>query len=67
MHLICLVLYGKAKYKNKCVSGKGLKIVLFWKKYKFVHFIRPSPFKMHKIIYFPESLKKNQVFTCKFR
>ena len=28
------------------------------KKYNFMHLERPKPFKMHKIIFFPESLKK---------
>ena len=35
----------------------------------FIHFERHfiSPFKMHKIIFFPENLKKILGFTCKFR
>ena len=39
----------------------------FWKKINFMHFERKMPFKMHKIIFFPENLKKNLVFTRKLR
>ena len=35
----------------------------FWKKYYFMHLA----FKMHKIIFFPENLKKILGFASKFR
>ena len=35
--------------------------IFFWKKYNLMHFERQSPFKMHKIIHFPEILEKIQV------
>ena len=33
-------------------------IFFFWKKYNFMHNERQNAFKMHKIILFPENLKK---------
>ena len=35
------------------------------KKYNFMHFERP--FKMHKVRFFPENMKKILGFTSKFR
>ena len=58
--------------KNKSVSGNGSEILgrgrhtyfflkfFFWKKYNFMHFERHLPFRMHYIIFFPESLKKSR-------
>ena len=60
----------KAKYKNKCVSSNGSenfrkhRHICFCsfsvKKYNFMHLILKGilPFKMHKMIFFPENLKK---------
>ena len=36
------------------------------KKYNFIHLIGILPFKMHKIIFFPENLKKILRFIDKF-
>ena len=33
----------------------------------FMHFERQMPFKMHKVIFFPENLKKILGLTSKFR
>ena len=49
--------------------GHFLLIFFFSEKklYNFMHFERNLPFKMHKIIFFPENLKKILGFTSKFR
>ena len=42
--------------------------LIFWgDKYIFMHFERHFAFKMHKIIFFSENLKKNLGFTSKLR
>ena len=43
-------------------------IIFFLEKIKFYAFLKGiSPFKMHKIIFFPENLRKILGFTSKFR
>ena len=42
-------------------------IIFFLEKYDFMHFERHMPYKMHKIIFFPENLKTILGFTSKLR
>ena len=45
-----------------------LNYFFFWKKYIILCILKGKlPFKMHKIIFFPENLKKILGFTSKFR
>ena len=66
--------------KNKCVSGNGSEnfrqgmhtyfflTIFFLEKNIILCILKGiSPFKMHKIIFFPENLKKFLGFTSKFR
>ena len=51
----------------KVLGRVGTHIYFFLeKKYNFMHFEGISPFKMHKIIFFPDNLKKILGFTSKF-
>ena len=49
----------------KILGRVGTKKIFSEKIYNFMHFERP--FKMHKIIFFPENLTKIQGFTSTFR
>ena len=66
--------------KNKCVSGNGFENFRYGRHtyfFNYFFFLETniilcilkgiSPFKMHKIIFFPENLKKNLGFTSKLR
>ena len=51
----------------KILRSLGTHFFLQKKKYNFMHFECISPFKMHKIIFFPENLKKILGCTSKLR
>ena len=46
----------------KILGRIGTHIIFFWEKYVILCILKDEmPFKMHKIIYFPENLKKFKV------
>ena len=53
--------------KILCRVGTHVYFNFFWKKINFTHLKGILPFKMHKIIFFPEKRKKILGFTSKFR
>ena len=55
--------------KNLGRVGTHIFLMIFFSRKNIILYILKgiSPFKMHKIIFFPENLKKNLGFTSKFR